>query len=175
MKNPSSSFLKFNRLQVRIMRAPHAWRFCAAILSALLTVSIWLGYAAPAIGLPPAAQCPQPRFTGAAPDDYLFRKNPLPPTAGDLATGEQIYLGKANNFGCAACHGPRGQGDGVLASQFDPPPRNFSCAKTVNGIPDGQLFWIIRFGSPGAAMPAHKDFADAQIWQLVSHLRRLAK
>lgn len=130
--------------------------------------------------MPPAsfastAPCPQPRFTGAAPDDYLARKNPLPDDAGHLASGERIYLGKSNNFGCAACHGTKGRGDGVLAQQFDPPPRNFACARTVNGIPDGQLFWIIRFGSPGTSMPAHKDLSDEQIWQLASYLRRLSR
>ncbi len=124
--------------------------------------------------LPPTAQCPQPRFTGTAPDDYYLRKNPLQSTSENLAAGERLYLGKAGNFGCATCHGEKGQGNGPLAGQFDPPPRNFACAKTVNGIPDGQLFWIIRFGSPGAAMPAHKDFSDVQLWQLVLHLRRLS-
>ena len=48
-------------------------------------------------------------------------------------------------------------------------------AKTVNDIPDGQMFWIIRFGTPAGAEPPHKDFSDEQIWQLVLHLRRLAK
>ena len=127
------------------------------------------------LALPPAAQCPQPRFTGAAPDNYTLRKNPLQSTRENLAAGERLYLGKARNFGCATCHGEKGQGNGPMAGQFDPPPRNFACAKTVNDILDGQLFWIIRFGSPDTAMPPHKDFSDEQIWQLVLHLRRLAK
>ena len=66
-------------------------------------------------------------------------------------------------------------GKGVLASQYSPPPRNFSCAKTVADVPDGQLFWVIRFGSPGTAMPPHGQLSDEQVWQVVLHLRRLAK
>jgi hypothetical protein len=54
-------------------------------------------------------------------------------------------------------------------------PRNFACAQTVNGIPDGQLFWIIRNGSPDTAMPAYKKLSDVQIWRIILYLRSLAK
>ena len=46
---------------------------------------------------------------------------------------------------------------------------------TINGVPDGQLFWIIRFGSPDTAMPPHPALSDEQLWQLVFYLRQLAK
>jgi mono/diheme cytochrome c family protein len=121
---------------------------------------------------PPPGECPQPRFTGQAPADYYQRVNPLPTTQQHVKSGERLYL--ARN-GCVVCHGRRGDGKGELAGQFDPRPRNFRCAQTVNGIPDGQLFWIIRFGSPGTSMPEHPQFTDEQIWQLVLHLRSLAK
>ena len=121
------------------------------------------------------AQCPQPRFTGKAPDDHYDRPNPLQATEANLAAGEAAYLGDARRISCASCHGRNGDGKGPLSSQFDPPPRNFACADTVRGIPDGQLFWIIRFGSPGTSMQAHKKLDDEQIWQLVLHLRRLAR
>jgi len=125
--------------------------------------------------LPPVSQCPQPRFTGKAPDDYYERKSPLPSSEAALKAAERLYRGSSGEVACATCHGEKGAGDGVLAGQFDPRPRNFACAQTVNGIPDGQLFWIIRFGSPGTAMPAHPELNDEQIWQLVAYLRRLAK
>ena len=122
-----------------------------------------------------AAECPQPRFTGKAPAEYLERSNPLPATPQNLRIGEQFYLGTDGNESCALCHGRQGDGRGELAKQYEPRPRNFTCAKTVLEVPDGQLFWIIRFGSPGTAMPPHAKFSDEQIWQLVLHLRRLAK
>jgi mono/diheme cytochrome c family protein len=143
------------------------WRWAALVVLAATVL--------PAHAAPPAAQCPQPRFTGQAPEDYYSRTNPLQPDAGNLAAGEQLYLGKTSDPGCAICHGDRGEGNGPLATQFRPPPRNFACAKTVNDIPDGQLFWIIRFGSPGTSMPPHPKLTDEQIWQTVLHLRRLAK
>jgi len=73
------------------------------------------------------------------------------------------------------CHGIKGDGKGALAAQFDPRPRNFACAQTVNGIPDGQLFWIVRNGSPGTSMPDFKRLSDEQIWMIVHYLRQLAK
>ena len=125
----------------------------------------------------PAAigECPQPRFTGKAPTEYLERNNPLPAISQNLKAGEQRYLGTVDNESCAICHGRKGDGKGALARQYDPPPRNFTCAKTVNDVPDGQLFWIIRYGSPGTSMPPHANLSDDQTWQLVLHLRNLAK
>ena len=124
---------------------------------------------------PPPGECPQPRFTGKAPEDYLARTNPLAPDRETLKAASRLYLGKEGGIACAVCHGKKGDGKGKMASQFVPRPRNFACAETVNGIPDGQLFWIIRFGSPGTSMPPHPDFSDEQVWQLVLYLRQLAR
>jgi mono/diheme cytochrome c family protein len=135
--------------------------------TALLFLTPNLAPAAPGPGA-----CPQPRFTGKAPDDYYKRVNPLQPTAASIRAGERLYAEKNS---CAMCHGSKGDGKGPLASQFDPPPRNFACAKTITGIPDGQLFWIVRFGSPGTSMPEHPEYSDDQIWQIILHLRRLAR
>ena len=126
-------------------------------------------------GAPAPGECPQPRFTGSAPADYLARTNPLTATPQALKAGEQLFLGTADTEFCSICHGRKGDGKGALAKQYDPPPRNFACAKTVVDVPDGQLFWIIRFGSPETAMPPHSKLSDEQIWQLVLHLRQLAK
>ena len=140
----------------------------------VVLVSIFVGAMATAPGVHAApAQCPQPRFTGKAPDDYYKRTNPL--AASSAKAGEAMYQGEAGPSNCAICHGAKGDGRGILASQYDPPPRNFACAMTINGVPDGQLFWIIRFGSPGTAMPPHPALNDDQVWQLVLYLRQLSK
>jgi mono/diheme cytochrome c family protein len=123
---------------------------------------------------PPAGQCPQPRFTGKAPDAIYNLRNPLDHDPSSIAAGRRIYEKQADPP-CRMCHGVKGDGQGPLAKQFDPPPRNFSCAETVTGIPDGQLFWIIQNGSPGTAMPSFHTLPDAEIWQVVSYLRELAK
>jgi mono/diheme cytochrome c family protein len=119
--------------------------------------------------------CPQPRFTGKAPEPYYSQKNPLPADR-DLSAAERLFKGEVQGkFGCAPCHGAGGAGDGKLSAQFDPRPRNFACADTIRDVPDGQLFWIIRFGSPGASMPPHKDYTEEQIWELVLYVRQLSK
>ena len=121
---------------------------------------------------PGPEDCPQPRFTEAAPAEYLARKNPV---TSDGATGRRIYEGAPDGVSCATCHGLRGDGKGELSRLFSPPPRNFSCARTIRDVPDGQLFWIIRFGSPGTSMPAHGKLKDEEVWQVVHHLRQLAR
>jgi mono/diheme cytochrome c family protein len=121
---------------------------------------------------PPAAECPQPRFTGKAPDDLYARVNPLGASRGNLGAGKKLYH-KLSNPSCVDCHGEEGEGNGTLAELFDPRPRNFACAETIDGIPDGQLHWIIRNGSPGTAMPPFGYLSDEEIWQLVLYLRQL--
>jgi mono/diheme cytochrome c family protein len=122
----------------------------------------------------PKSECPQPRFTGPAPAEYLSRQNPLPPNT-DLSEARKIFLGDGDRVSCAKCHGEKGDGRGPMSAMFDPHPRNFACAETVNGIPDGQLFWIIRFGSPNTSMPPHPKLTDEQVWKLVAYLRQLAR
>ncbi|MGE0356383.1 MAG: cytochrome c [Burkholderiales bacterium] len=138
-------------------------------------LGLLLGFAPFATASPGIGECPQPRFTGKAPDEYYNRPNPLTATPENLASGEEAYRGEPRRISCATCHGLEGDGKGPLASQFEPPPRNFACAQTIKGVPDGQLFWIIRFGSPETSMPPHRKLSDERIWQLVLHLRHLAR
>ena len=142
------------------------------LLAALLGASI---IASGALAADTPEECPQPRFTGKAPDEYYGRSNPLAAGAQNAQAAQRLFMGDGRTVSCATCHGEKGNGKGELSDQFKPRPRNFTCAQTINGVPDGQLFWIIRFGSPGTSMPPHRDFTDEQIWQLVAYLRRLAR
>lgn len=143
-------------------------KFCIFSILLLLTGARVYGAAEP--------QCPQPRFTGQAPEPVYSQINPLEATRKHLRQARKLYRGKVHDeVKCAACHGKRGDGLGPLAARFSPPPRNFTCEATINGIPDGQLFWIIQQGSPGTAMPAHPNLTDRELWLLVLELRRLAR
>ena len=136
------------------------------------------GHLLAAESFPPPGECPQPRFTGRAPAEIYALTNPLPVNAETIAAGQRLYRGASAGVACATCHGEKGDGKGVLAAQFAPPPRNFACAQTVRGIPDGQLFWIVKNGSPGTAMSpasAYGKFTDENIWQLVAYLRTFPK
>ena len=144
----------------------------ASILRFALLAALALGAAA---AEPPRAQCPQPRFTGKAPAEFYDRPSPLAADAETRAAEREYRKGGRHPVSCAECHGEKGDGVGPMADQFDPPPRNFRCRQTVNGIPDGHLFWIIRHGSPGTAMPPHAKFSDAEVWEMVLYLRKLAR
>ena len=120
-------------------------------------------------------KCPQPRFTEKAPADIYGLTNPLQKSVAVMAEGEELFMSSSAKVPCMDCHGEKGDGRGVMASMFDPPPRNFCCAKTVDGVPDGQLFWIIKNGSPGTSMPGFDHLSDEKIWQLVHYIRKLSK
>jgi hypothetical protein len=46
---------------------------------------------------------------------------------------------------------------------------------TIKDIPDGQLFWVIRNGSPGRGMMAFAGLPGEQVSQMVQYTRLLAK
>ena len=86
-----------------------------------------------------------------------------------------LFQTKAKPLPCKHCHGMKGDGKGPMASDIKPPPRDFTCAQTINGVPDGQLFWIIKNGSPGTEMPSFKQLEDEKIWQILLFVRQLAQ
>ena len=119
--------------------------------------------------------CPQNRTTVQAPDKTLNQKNPIKRTYELLYEGESLFQVDAQPTACKICHGVSGNGLGIMAQGLNPPPRNFTCAETMKNISDGQLFWVIRNGSPGTGMPAFKDLSDREIWLIVHYLRKLSK
>jgi len=120
--------------------------------------------------------CPQIRNTRSASSHQTKQSNPLPATTENLIVGEKLYRKDAKPTACYLCHGRRGNGNGSLAPKLAPPPRNFTCAETMNEISDGQLFWIIKNGSKDTAMPAHKaTLRDKEIWQLIHFIRSFSR
>jgi hypothetical protein len=119
--------------------------------------------------------CPQPRFTEKAPPEIYNLKNLLESSPENLKKGKLLFQVKAKPLPCKNCHGMLGDGSGSMARGFNPPPRNFTCEKTINGVPDGQLFWITKNGSPGTGMLSYRGLKDEQIWQIVLHLRQLVQ
>lgn len=120
--------------------------------------------------------CPQQRKTARAPGRVLQKTNPLPASPENFNRGKQLFQKDAKPTACGMCHGRRGNGNGRLAPKMEPPPRNFTCADTMKNISDGQMVWIIRNGSKGTAMPAHKfSLTDKEIWQLILYIREFAR
>jgi mono/diheme cytochrome c family protein len=119
--------------------------------------------------------CPQERSTPRAPDEFLQLKNPLPPSPENIFAGQTLFHFDVQPGPCRVCHGISGNGLGILFRELTPSPRNFTCNQTMDSLPDGQLFWIIKNGSPGTAMPAFKNLDNNQVWQLIHYLRHYAK
>ena len=124
---------------------------------------------------PDKAQCPQDRKTPTAPPNYLKLKNPLDLSAKRLKKGEVLYMDTARPMQCLHCHGARGDGTGELGLQANPPARNFTCLETMKNISDGQMFWAIKNGIKGTAMPAYSELADWEIWVLIQYVRQFEK
>ena len=118
-----------------------------------------------------SAQCPQNRSTEMAPALQSSQLNPLAYSDENINAGKQLYQHSAKPLACIECHGKNGDGKGVMADMFAPAPRDFTCAATLNTLPDGQLFWIIKKGSIGTSMPAFDKLTDSEIWQLTMYLR----
>jgi len=112
-------------------------------------------------------------MTQQAPTDFLSKKNPLRKEPRHIRKGKVLAHVKAKPVACKQCHGMQGDGKGAMASLLKPKPRNFTCNKTMNGISDGQLFWIIKNGSPGTSMPAYSYLSEKQVWQLIHYIRTL--
>lgn len=99
------------------------------------------------------------------PEEAKQLKNPLQPTAAALKSAREVYVDK-----CAHCHGDSGKGDGRDAGQYDPAPMDFTDAKRMSGVTDGELFYKISEGKK--PMPVFKNkLSEDQRWELVLLIR----
>ncbi len=119
--------------------------------------------------------CPQPRQTPTAPADFLKMKNPLEATPQNILAGKTLFQVDAKPSACRICHGISGDGLGIMFHRVKTKPRNFTCVFTMDDLPDGQLFWVIKNGSPGTGMPSFNYLEDEQVWQLILYLRSFSK
>lgn len=89
--------------------------------------------------------------------------------------GEVLFLRH-----CAACHGPRGDGDTPVRPMLFPRPRAFrdgvfKLVSTQNGVPtDDDLVGTLRRGLPGSSMPAYEWLPDDDLLALARHVRAIA-
>lgn len=112
--------------------------------------------------LPVDGEPPMDRFEAAK-----VLKNPAPATRDSLASGKVHY----ENY-CVVCHGPKGHGDGPVASKFAT-PANLTLPMYVK-MPDGLIYGIIRNG--GANMPRQGDaLYPNDRWDIVNYVRSLQK
>ncbi|MEO6446886.1 MAG: FTR1 family protein [Gemmatimonadaceae bacterium] len=85
------------------------------------------------------------------------------------APGEGIYAQH-----CAGCHGVTGMGDGPLVAALSKLPIALSSFAWQAEQSDAQIARAIQQGITGSAMPASRDLSEAEVGELVAHVRRLS-
>jgi mono/diheme cytochrome c family protein len=115
------------------------------------------------------AACPQPRKTKTAPGKFIKMDKTA---SANAKNGHKIFSKTAKPMACKMCHGDKGDGRGKLGKALKPSPRDFTCAATMKSISAGQMFYVIKKGSPGTGMAAHgKSMKDSEIWDVVKYIR----
>ncbi|CAI2719176.1 c-type cytochrome [Nitrospina watsonii] len=118
--------------------------------------------------------CPQTRTAPQAPQTVYELKNPLEPTDNNLERGQSLFQMMAEPTACKVCHGPAGNGLGMMAQGLSAMPRNFTCGETMQEITDGQMFWVIKNGTP-TGMPPYPFMDETDVWKVILYIRQLAK
>jgi len=92
---------------------------------------------------------------------------------GDPERGKAWFL-----FGCMACHGEMGKGDGPASKSFNPLPRNLTDAQYMQGLTDDYLFNVIKSGGGAFQKPNMPGWShllkDEEIWNLIAYIRTLS-
>lgn len=98
--------------------------------------------------------------------------SPLPGSPEIVEKGKALYNGKGT---CFNCHGKDGSGNGVAAVGLDPSPRNFQHHGFWRHRMEGEIFWVIKHGSPGTSMIGFGDqLTDEEIWTIIQYERSFA-
>ena len=94
-----------------------------------------------------------------APLQVTLKRNPLEGNGSARRAGAKLF-----DRECAACHGPKRQGNGKA------PPLNR--ADVYRAAP-GALYWVLRNGSLHQGMPSFAHLPEPERWQIVTFLREV--
>ena len=75
---------------------------------------------------------------------------------------------------CALCHGERGDGRGVRQEGLTSPPRDFTDASWRTSTSPRQVFFAIREGLRGTAMPSWKALSESDAWDMTAYVMSLS-
>jgi mono/diheme cytochrome c family protein len=96
--------------------------------------------------------------------------NPLLNNSENLEKGKALYHGKAF---CATCHGRDGKGLSGIEGLRGKLPRNFTDRAWQAARTDGELFWILKNGSPGTDMAPFVPLVltEEEAWHVLLYVR----
>lgn len=117
-------------------------------------------------------QMMMPRVPADQLEEARALTSPFPQSLDIVEQGKAIYEGKGT---CINCHGANGRGDGPGAATLTPPPRVFRSHGFWQHRTEGEIFWVIKHGSPGTAMiPFGGLLSDEEIWTVMQYERAFA-
>jgi mono/diheme cytochrome c family protein len=76
---------------------------------------------------------------------------------------------------CALCHGVSGDGHGARTEGFVRPPRDFTNAAWRKSTSPRHVFFAVREGIHGTAMPSWKTLPDDELWDLTAWVLSIAR
>lgn len=116
----------------------------------------------------------RPRVPADQIEEVKAWQNPLTATTENIEKGKAIFQGKAF---CMTCHGRDGKGLGDIEGLRGKLPRNFTDKSWQAVRTDGELFWILKNGSPGTDMASFIPLVmtDEEAWQVLLYVRSLAQ
>lgn len=106
----------------------------------------------------------------AIPIEAHNAKDPIPPSAEAVKTGQQIYMQN-----CALCHGMDGHGYTDIGRHMYPPAMDLT-SPHVQHWSNGDLFWIIQNGISLTGMPSWSSTISAtDSWKIAQFIHALPK
>ena len=100
------------------------------------------------------------RYEAYAPATAKKLKNPLTANEENIAAGRALF-----NQNCASCHGEDGKGKTEIAEAMQVKPTDLT-DKKMQGITDGEIYWVITNGIRKSGMPAFKKATDNERWRM---------
>ena len=97
-------------------------------------------------------------------------RDPFPATPDRLERGKTIFHGKGF---CVTCHGRDGKGFGNIPGLRGKLPRDFTDKVWQAKRTDGELFWILKNGSPGTDMASFIPLVltEDEAWDVLLYVR----
>ena len=104
-------------------------------------------------------------FTGSV-NGRLVRGFPSTVTRSQVLRGRDRF-----NIYCSVCHGPAGEGDGMIVQRGFPSPPSFHDQR-LRDAPEGHFFYVISHGY--GAMYGYADRIDIEDrWAIIAYIRAL--